>query len=189
MALTRSMLKGMGLTDEQVSAIIDAHTESTDALKKQRDDYKEDAEKLVSVQKELDGLKNGKDWKAEHDTLKKAFDDYKADIASKEKLANVKAEFRKLLEAEKIGKEDADLIMAATKFDDMKLGDDGKLAGSDQLTANIKQNYARYIPTVESKGDNPATPPKGDDKGGNGNAIREMTAKWHAAKYGAAKTE
>ena len=32
MALTRSMLKGMQLTDEQVSAIIDAHTETVDGL-------------------------------------------------------------------------------------------------------------------------------------------------------------
>ena len=28
--LTRSFLKGMGITDEQISAIIEAHTESTD---------------------------------------------------------------------------------------------------------------------------------------------------------------
>ena len=52
MALTRNMLKGMGLTDEQVSAIIDAHTDTTDALKAQRDQYKADAEKLPAVQKE-----------------------------------------------------------------------------------------------------------------------------------------
>ena len=38
MALTRSFLKGMSLTDEQVSAIIDAHAESIDALKQHRDD-------------------------------------------------------------------------------------------------------------------------------------------------------
>lgn len=189
MALTRSMLKGMNLTDEQVSAIIDAHTESTDALKKQRDEYKADADKLVSVQKELDDLKNGKDWKAEHDTLKQAFDDYKAEIANKEKLASVKAAYRKLLEAEKIGSEDADLIMAATKFDGMKLGDDGKLTDSDSITDNIKQSYARYIPKVSSEGDNPATPPKGDDNGAGNSEIRAMTAKWHAAQFGEAKSE
>ena len=34
MALTRKLLKGMGLTEEQVDTIIEAHTETTDGLKK-----------------------------------------------------------------------------------------------------------------------------------------------------------
>ena len=46
MALTRAFLKGMGLTEEQVSAIIEAHTDSTEALKAQRDQYKRDADQL-----------------------------------------------------------------------------------------------------------------------------------------------
>ena len=35
MSLTRAMLKGMNLTEEQVSAIIDEHTSVTSALKEQ----------------------------------------------------------------------------------------------------------------------------------------------------------
>ena len=49
MALTRPMLKGMNLTDEQVSAIIEAHMETVDALKEQRDNYKKAAEKLPLI--------------------------------------------------------------------------------------------------------------------------------------------
>ena len=33
MALTRKLLKGMGLTDEQVDTIIEAHVETVDSLK------------------------------------------------------------------------------------------------------------------------------------------------------------
>ena len=57
MALTRKLLKGMALTDEQVDTIIEAHTETTDGLKNQLSQYKADAEKLPGVQKELDDLK------------------------------------------------------------------------------------------------------------------------------------
>lgn len=32
MALTRKLLKGMGLTDEQVDTIIEAHTDTVDGL-------------------------------------------------------------------------------------------------------------------------------------------------------------
>lgn len=44
MALTRKSLKAMGLTDEQVDGVIEAHTETVEALKNQRDTYKADAE-------------------------------------------------------------------------------------------------------------------------------------------------
>ena len=39
MALTRRFLKGMGLTEEQVDTIIEAHTEVTDGLKEQINQY------------------------------------------------------------------------------------------------------------------------------------------------------
>ena len=54
MALTRKLLKGMGLTDEQVDTIIEAHTDTVDGLKADVSKYKTDAEKLSDVQKELD---------------------------------------------------------------------------------------------------------------------------------------
>ena len=57
MALSRKLLKGMGLTDEQVDTIIEAHTDTVDGLKEQVKTYKADADKLQDVQKELDDLK------------------------------------------------------------------------------------------------------------------------------------
>ena len=54
MALTRKLLKGMGLTDEQVDTIIEAHTDTVDGLKADVSKYKSDAEKLPGVQKQLD---------------------------------------------------------------------------------------------------------------------------------------
>ena len=40
MSLTRKMLKAMGIEDEKIDQIIEAHTETVDALKEQRDGYK-----------------------------------------------------------------------------------------------------------------------------------------------------
>lgn len=39
MALTRKSLKAMGLTDEQVDGVIEAHTETVEALKNQHDNF------------------------------------------------------------------------------------------------------------------------------------------------------
>ena len=57
MSLTRKMLKAMGIEEEKIDQIIEAHSETVDSLKADRDSYKEDAEKLKDVQKELDDLK------------------------------------------------------------------------------------------------------------------------------------
>ena len=57
MALTRKLLKGMGLTDEQMDTIIEAHSDTVDGLKGELSKYKADAEKLPGVQKELEDLK------------------------------------------------------------------------------------------------------------------------------------
>lgn len=86
MALTRKLLKGMGLTDEQVDTIIEAHSDTVDALKADVSKYKADAEKLPSVQKELDDLKAAGDggWKEKHDAVQKEFSDYKTGIEARE---------------------------------------------------------------------------------------------------------
>ena len=79
MALTRKLLKGMGLTEEQMDTIIEAHTDTVDGLKSDLARYKADAEKLPGVQAELENLKaKGDDgWKDQHDKVKKEVDDYK----------------------------------------------------------------------------------------------------------------
>jgi hypothetical protein len=73
MALTRKLLKGMGLTEEQMDTIIEAHTDTVDGLKSDLARYKADAEKLPGVQAELENLKaKGDDgWK---DILENAID-------------------------------------------------------------------------------------------------------------------
>ena len=43
MALTRKMLKAMGIEDEKIDQIIEAHTETTDPLTRERDVYSLDA--------------------------------------------------------------------------------------------------------------------------------------------------
>lgn len=158
MALKREYLKSMGLTDEQVTAIIDAHTDTVDALKKQRDQYKEDAEKLPAVQKELDALKSGKDWKSEYDTLNKSFADYKAAVAGKETLAAKQAAFRKLLAAENIPGKFHDRIVKMTDFDAMDLDGDA-LKDEAKQREGIKAEWGEYIAAPETRGAQVDNPP------------------------------
>lgn len=158
MALTRKLLKGMGLTEEQIDSVIDAHTETVDALKTQIKALETDANTLKDVQKELDGYKNGKDWKGEYDKLDKSFKDYKAEIAGKEALQAKQAAFRKLLTAENIPGKFHDRIIKMTDFDGMEMDGDALKDEAGQC-ASIKKEWGEYVATTDSKGDRPETPP------------------------------
>lgn len=164
MALTRSMLKGMNLTDEQVSAIIDAHTETTEALKKQRDDLKEDVAKLKDVQKKLDAYESGKDWvsKSDYDKLNQSYENYKAEVAGKETHAKKEAAFRKLLTAENIPEKFHTRIVKMTDFDTMELDGDA-IKDENKQREGIKSEWGEYVATTGSKGDKPETPPNGSN--------------------------
>src|SRR5699024_3805761 len=80
MALTRKYLKAMGLEDDKIDQIIEAHTEVTTAIKADADRYKADAEKLSEVQAELDALKATKDsdLQDQYDQLKIELENEKA---------------------------------------------------------------------------------------------------------------
>ena len=82
MAFTRKFLKALGLTEEQVDSVVEAHTETVDGLKSQMAGYKADAEKLEGVQRELDDLKakgGGEDYKSKYDSELADFEKYKND--------------------------------------------------------------------------------------------------------------
>ena len=160
MALTRSMLKGMGLTEEQVGAIIDAHSETVDGLKADIAKYKKDAEALPGIQKELEALKQSDGgYKDKYDNEHRAFEEYKKSVTEKEKTAAVKAAYKKLLTDQKVGDKHIDAILKVTDFSEMKLGEDGKLADEANLIESIKTEWSGFIPTTTTNGANVSTPP------------------------------
>lgn len=186
MGLSRAMLKGMGLTDEQVTAIVEEHTAVLTAIKEERDKYKADAEKLPSIQKELDNLKtSGGDWEKKYNDEHTAFEAYKKDLEDKAKVEAVKNAYKALLKEAKVGDKHIDSILRVTDFSAMKLDKEGKLTDSDKLTEGIKKDWSGFITTTETKGSNPATPPEGG--GGSGEKTgraKELAAQRYAQLYG-----
>lgn len=163
MAFTRKMLKAMGIEDEKIDQIIDAHSETVDALKADRDAYKEDAAKLAAVQKELDELKaKGDDgYKAKYEAEKAAHDALKADIAAKETKQAKTDAYRELLKGANIDEKRIATILRAEAptIDKIELDADGKIKNAEQYTESIKSDWADFIVTQSAKGTNTATPP------------------------------
>ena len=162
MALTRKLLKGMGLTDEQVDTIIEAHTDTVDGLKADVSKYKADAEKLPDVQKELDGLKAAGDggYKEKYEKEHSAFETYKSDVTAKESKAAKEKAVRAYFESKNITGANLDLAMRGCGEEMAALELDGeKIKDTKSLDALVDGTYKGLVSTTQTKGANPATPP------------------------------
>jgi len=182
MALTRSMLKGMGLTEEQVGAIIDAHTETVDGLKESLKTAKADADKLKAVQKELDDLKstNGDDYKARYEKEHADFDEYKKTVANEKATAEKRSLYRELLRECGVDAKRIDSVMKVADIDAAKVKD-GKIENVEDLTKSIKAEWSDFIATDSTRGANVQTPPQG--KGSTKMTREEIFRKDEHGKY------
>ena len=177
MALTRKLLKGMGLTDEQVDTIIEAHTDTVDGLKADVSKYKTDAEKLSDVQKELDELKaKGDDgWKEKYDNLKGEFDKYKTDVQEKE-THNKKVEaYKAILKDANLSEKGIEKAVKYAEWDKIELGEDGKLKGANDHIKAAREEWAEYVTTTTTTGAKTSTPPA-NNGGKTGKTKEEIMA-------------
>lgn len=163
MALTRKLLKGMGLTDEQVDTIIEAHTDTVDGLKDQISTYKADAEKLPGVQKELDDLKkdsSGNDYKTKYEKEKKDFQEYKDGVAAKESAAAKEKAARAYFESKGIPAKSMGLVIRGAKGEIEGLELDGeKIKDASALDSLLDGDYKGLIGKTTTKGTDTKTPP------------------------------
>lgn len=162
MSLTRKMLKAMQIEEEKIEQIIEAHSETVDALKADRDSYKKDASKLKDVQKELDDLKaKGDDgWKEKHDKVKKEYDDYKNEVTAKESKAIKEKAVRAFYEEKGITGKNLEIAMRGSRAEIDGIEMDGdKIKDTASLTALVEGDFSALVSTTTKKGAKTATPP------------------------------
>lgn len=178
MSLTRRMLKAMGIEDEKIDEIITAHSETVDALKEQRDQYKADAEKLPSVQRELQSLKDaesqngGSAWEVKYNVMKeekeKVEKEYKAfkteTEAAQTKAAKDKA-YRAMLKEIGVSEKRIDAVMKVTDLDAIELDEQGAIKDVDKAKENAQAEWSDFIQTETTKGAAVTTPPTNTGSG------------------------
>lgn len=161
MSLTRKMLKAMGIEEEKIDQIIEAHTDTVDGLKSDLSKYKTDAEKLPDVQKELDELKaKGDDgWKEKHDKLKGEFDAYKKDVEAKEAHSKKVEAYKAILKDANLSEKGIEKAIKYAEWDKIELGEDGKLKGANDHIKAVREEWAEYVTTTTTTGAKTSTPP------------------------------
>lgn len=163
MSLKRSLLNGMGLTEEQVNAIIEAHSETVAGLKAEIEKYREDAEQLSEVKKELESLKsestdNG-EWESKYKNLSQEFEDFKAKQSEKE-IENKKiGKYKEQLVDAGVPETLHDGILRTLDTSKIELDDDGNLVGKEDVLKSIKTDWEKFIPIEQTEGAKTVTPP------------------------------
>lgn len=181
MALTRKFLSALGIDAEKVDEIITAHSETVDALKKERDQFKDDAEKLPAVTKERDKYKAlaesaEKDpFRVKYEALKEDFENYKTEQKNKETAQQKNAAIKALLKEIGIADKRIDAVMKVTDTSGITLDENGKIEGASELKKSLKAEWSDFITTQQSKGAQVATPPS--NTGGTAVKTREEIRK------------
>ena len=158
MAVGRSFLKGLGLNEEQINAIIDAHTETIDGLKAQ---ITEANNKRDAAVEELNAAKNA-GWEQKYNDLNSEFENFKTEQTKRAaKDAKAKA-YTELLKEAGVSEKRINSILRVTDIDAIELDDKGNVKDSKTLTDSIKKDWADFITVRETHGADVQNPPKND---------------------------
>lgn len=152
MALTRKMLKAMGIDEDKIEQIIDEHSESISAIKAERDDYKEKAEQLSEIQKQLEKAQRkankADEWENKYN-----------EIESKQSNQSKETAYRRLLKDIGISNDARiDKIIRISDLSRVQM-EDGKIKNADSLKTDLKKEWSDFIPTTSTKGADTQTPP------------------------------
>lgn len=162
MALTRKLLKSLGLEEAQIETIIDAHTETVDGLKETLKTAQTETAKVEGLTKQLNDANDKLAKAGDAAKVQKEFDDFKAKVESEKKTAKTAADVDALLKEAGIAR-DSFRAVVAKSFDPSKLtyAEDGSISNSADLVQGIKADYADFLAAPTGGGTAPITPPTG----------------------------
>lgn len=194
MALSRSMLKALGIEDEKAEQIISAHSETVEGLKREVNDlnektatYREQAEQLPDLQKKLEEAEAKiptVDYETKWKELSKEFDDYKVQVDTDKAEAEKKSLYRALLRDAGIDEKRLDAIVKVTDLSTVKV-EEGTITDADTLKESVKQEWSAFIPQEKTEGADVPTPPATDETlaGADPGTVQRL-AERHERLYG-----
>ena len=157
MAFTRATLRnlakesGVELPKEFEDALISEHTTARDA-------YAEEQVKDALAKQPETKAENVKD-SDEYKTLKKSFDDYKAEVTAKETHSKKVEAYRTILKDAGLSEKGIEKAIKYAEWDKIELETDGKLKGASDHIKAVKEEWAEYVTTTTTTGAKTSNPP------------------------------
>lgn len=177
MALGRKMLAAMGIEAGVIDQIIEAHSETVNALQGQignaeaeaekarveAEKYKAEAAKAAELEKKARAAEReaetAKQNGAEYERLKKEFEEYKAGQEKAAADARKEATFREWLKGMGVSDKGISMIMKWQGVDGVELDDDGKIANAKDLRKSVKEDWGEFIVKQSTEGADTPNPP------------------------------
>lgn len=151
MALTRKMLEAMGIDAEKIESIIEAHSESVNAIKAERDNWKAKAESVDTTE----------DWKAKYEKEHSDFEAFRTAQHTRETRAAKETALREVYREAGIAEKYIPALLRIADYDSIEIGKDGKARDHARLVEAAKTENADFIPVTTVKSAETATPPAG----------------------------
>lgn len=191
MALTRKYLATLGIESDKAEMICQAHTETLEEIRTERDKLKDQLEQkktelsektkeAADVQKQLNDLnekveadakqREGKDY----DKLKEEFDTYKKEQEAKETKASKEKALKDLLSDMKMSDKGTSQVLKWMGVEKIELDENGKIKDASNLRKSIKEDWGDYIQTEGAQGAQTANPPGGTNGSGTGKTKAEI---------------
>lgn len=157
MALTREYIRKLAkesdveLPREFIDGIISEHTTARDAY---ADEQVKDALAKQPSASEVN-VKDSEEYK----TLKKSFEDYKADVAAKEAQTAKEKAYRAILNDANLSEKGIEKAIKYADWSKIELADDGKVKDATNHIKSVKDEWAEYVTTTTTTGAKTSTPP------------------------------
>ena len=157
MAFTRATIRslakesGVELPKELEDALVTEHLTARNA-------YAEEQVKAELAKQPTEKAGNVKDSE-EYKTLKKSFDDYKAEVTEKETKAAKEAAYRAILKDANLSEKGIEKAVKYAEWDKIELEADGKIKGASDHIKAVKEEWAEYVTTTTTTGAKTSTPP------------------------------
>ena len=143
MSLSRKFLSALGIEQDKVDEIVQAHAETVDALKDKIAEYKEKAEQFDAVNSELQELKGkGNPFEEQYNSLKTEFDQYKEQVQTEKTIANKQSLYKELLRDCGVSEKRLNSILKVTNMDSVELNEDGSIKDADTLKESIQEEWS-----------------------------------------------
>lgn len=142
MSLSRKSLREMNLEEEQIEAIIAMHGETVSALKEQ-------------IQQERSAVQA---QKGVNEALQAEYDAYKQDVTRREDHRAREAAYGDLLRAEGVSEKRLPAVLRVTDLEAIPM-EDGQFTDPEGLRAEIRSQWADFIPQTRTAGAVTPTPP------------------------------
>lgn len=162
MALTRKLLKSLGLEDEKIESIIEAHGETVEGLKQKLEKAEAEAAKVAELTTQLNNANEKLAKSGDAAKVQADFDAYKEEIAKEKATASKRAAADALLKEAGYARESVRaLILRTIDLDKWEADDNGGIKDADAFKQSVKADYADLVSTTQTTGTPPANPPTG----------------------------